>query len=118
MCSIVRRFKTSRTPARYASGALIGGVVLLAAASCANAAPTGNSDPGTAGRVARACSATMGLSSGTLDYADCVASLSASAAGMAANRTLTASRATCATAGPEGTPAFALCVLDHEQARR
>ncbi len=118
MFSMIRRFKTSRTPARYAGAALIGGVVLLAAASCANAAPTGGTDPETADRVPRVCSATMGLSSGTLDYADCVASLSASAAGMAANGTLAASRATCAAAGPEGTPAFALCVLDHEQAHR
>ena len=110
----------NRRPGRCTVAALIGGLALLAVGSGAGAAPANSvgTDSEIASRLAHACSATMGLSPGTLDYADCVASLKASANGVVANRALQQSRADCAAAGPEGTPAFALCVLDREQARR
>jgi len=78
-----------KTPAAFSgirglgAGGLIGFVLsaLCSVASAAGPASPGLS-PAQAARIAHACTATMGFSDGTVQYADCVSSLSNSLAGI------------------------------------
>jgi hypothetical protein len=90
-------------------------LLALAPAACATALPAAAAHSEQPSRIVHACAQTMGLSPGTLDYSDCVASLSKSAADAQSAQNVQNGRSACSTQGlKEGTPDFALCVLDHE----
>ncbi|HVJ55663.1 MAG TPA: hypothetical protein VM689_24590 [Aliidongia sp.] len=93
-------------------------LLALSPAACAAASPLAGENPQQSARITHACSATMGFSPGTLDYTECVASLSQSVAGVQQARTTQAARSACVSKALEdGTPDFALCMLDHEQSQ-
>jgi hypothetical protein len=104
---------------RSGAGWIVGlALTMLAPAACAAGLPLAGENSARSALIAHACTTTMGFSAGTVDYSDCVASLSKSAAASQQARALQDARAECADrALKEGTPDFALCVLDREQPR-
>jgi hypothetical protein len=86
----------------------------IAACSAADAGQSGLG-PSQDAQVRGACSQ-LGLSAGQVQYDDCVVSLSRSVASRDAAGSAQQARAECSQAGPRGTPEFANCVLDHDQA--